>query len=234
MKRLTLFLLMCSLLFTSCLQTKSLRIYSEEEQLLAREGIAEVARLASRAALTYLPSQVESLSMNELLSDDLISTILAHADTPGVMKRAEIVLQALRKHLRVFIQNQYASTEAFITIPEVDNPQAYIQGPSDSITLLYSTQFLEYAPALALDSLQKDAELESAVRSFLSLINSVIRIDAYRNGENAVSPISSIQYGKAIRSTLALFTRAMASEEAVIRSLAINYDSPGVQLFANE
>ncbi len=220
------------LLITSCQATKVAETYTSEELELARQGIEEMAVLTARSAIAYLPNKIEGFTREELFTPEILSLLTLYRDTPGIEKRAGTCEDAIRKSLTRFVRENYAHVDALIQIPEIEQPYSVINGTADAVTAITSTRFVNLISSSVQKYLEEDENLTRATSELLSILNTAIRIQAYRDNSPVPSGVQSIPLTAAIDSALAVLSASMAAEEEVIRSLAINYDSAAIRLFA--
>ncbi len=233
MKRLFAPLILSMLiLLISCQSSSDIRIYSEQELDLARQGIEEIALLSAKAAMTALPARIESLKQNDLFSVDFTLLLEEYRDTTGIGKRAAALEAAMHMSIETFMADNYANVDSLIILPVIDHPFDLINGESGTVTALAGKEFTPIASEALNTYLSQDEKVETSVTALLSILNSARNIAAYRNTEPSPVPLRSISYDTASASIVDLFLSSMAEEEEIIRSLAINYDSPAIQLFA--
>lgn len=219
-------------LLSSCQTAQPVEEFTESEIDLARQGVLEIAVLAARNAVASLPSHIETLDEMELLDEQLLAIISQYRDTPGVERRMEELLQALRQSLTRFVLENYEEVDSLIVLGELSDPYALIQGDSDAVTSRLSAQFLPVVSESVTDHLGSDEQVDSARASFFSILNSIRRIEAFREGRPAPQPLEKVSYTRAINSILERLSQEMGKEEGIIRSLAIDYESPAIRLFA--
>ncbi len=220
------------LLLSSCQTPQAVEEYTESEIDLARQGVREIAILSARNAVSSLPSHIETLSEEDLLDEELLRVITQYRDTAGVEKRMDGLLQALRYSLTRFVLENYEEVDSLIVLGELNDPYALIQGDSDAVTRMLSTRFFPVVSDSVTEHLSSDEQVARATESLFSILNSIRRIDAFRDGRPSPQPIDEISYSRAINSILERLAQEMGKEEGIIRSLAIDYESPAIRVFA--
>ena len=220
------------LVFSACQSPQSIEVPTEQELELARQGVKEIALLAARNAMSSLPSHIEGLSEGELFSDDLLTSIAQHREKAGIPKRLAGLEDALKKSLIRFVSENVESADSLIVVNDLSDPFRLIEGDSDAVTRYMSTFFLPIVSDSVTDFLSSDQQVAEAAESFFSILNSIRRIEAFREGAPTPQPLKEISYTQAINSILSRLAQEMGKEEGIIRSLAIDYESPAIRLFA--
>lgn len=220
------------LTFSACQSPQRIEVPTEQELDLARQGVREIALLAARNAMSSLPSHIEALSEEELFGDDLLTGIAQHRDKAGVSRRLTRLEQALKDSLIRFVRENGESVDSLIVLNDLSDPFTLIEGDSDAVTHYMSTYFLPIVSDSVTEFLASDEQVAQATEAFFSILNSIRRIEAFREGNPAPLSLKEVSYTQAINSILTRLTQEMGKEEGIIRSLAIDYESPAIRLFA--
>ncbi|MBN2859722.1 MAG: hypothetical protein JXK93_05600 [Sphaerochaetaceae bacterium] len=228
----TLLAVLILLVFSACQTPQSIEVPTELELDLARQGVREIALLSARNAMSSLPPRIEGLSEEELFGGDLLTSIARHRDKAGIQRRLTGLEQALKDSLIRFVRENGDSVDSLIVLNDLSDPFTLIEGDSDAVTRYMSTFFLPIVSDSVTDFLASDEQVAQATEAFFSILNSILKIEAFREGTIAPHSFKKLSYTQAINSILSRLTQEMGKEEGIIRSLAIDYESPAIRLFA--